>query len=88
MDCDETVSRIEIEIRLAQLNWLHRRLEIRKEQFRELKESTIAKKIDHIRRMLNSIHKSAPVAISLYRAALPRWSSRRRLRRSTAPQLK
>jgi hypothetical protein len=74
---DKTCSRVEIEGRLAELNRLHRQLERRKEQFRDLEENAIATKIENIRRLLNSIYQSAPAVISRYRAALPQWSRRR-----------
>jgi hypothetical protein len=80
---DKTGSRVEIEGRLAALNRLHRRLQRRKERFRDLEENAIAAKIDNIRRLLNSIYLSAPAAISHYRAVLPQWSPRRRRRRAT-----
>jgi hypothetical protein len=82
---DKTGSKVEIEGRLATLNRLHRRLEKRREQFRDLEENAIATKIDNIRRMLNSIYLSAPAAISHYREVLPQWSGRRRPRRGNAP---
>lgn len=80
---DKTGSRVEIEGRLAALNRLHRRLERRKEQFRDLEENAIATKIDNIKRLLNSIYLPAPAAISRYRAVLPQGSRRRRPRRTT-----
>jgi hypothetical protein len=85
---DKTPSKVEIEGRLAALNRLHRRLERRKEQFRDLEEDALAAKIDNIRRLLNSIDLSAPAAISHYRAVLPQYSGRRRPRRGNAPQLR
>jgi len=77
----ETGSRTEIEMRLAELNRLHRQLEKRNERFRNLREDAMAAKIDDIRRLLNLIYRSAPGVISTFDTALPRRPSRRRPRR-------
>jgi hypothetical protein len=86
--CDKTCSKVEIEGRLAALNRLHRRLERRNEQFRDLEEIAIAAKIDNITRLLNSIYLQTPAVISRYRAVLPHWSTRRKPRRGNTPQLR
>jgi hypothetical protein len=78
---DETGTGIEIEVRLAELNRLHRQLEKRQEQFRNLQENAIAMKIENITRLLHSIRRPAPGVASRGQAVLPRWPDRRRQRR-------
>jgi hypothetical protein len=85
---NETDSRFEIKVRLAELNRLDRQLEKRNERFRSLQEDAIAARIENITRLLNSICRSAPRAISRSHVAAPTWRSRRRPRGGHVSQLR